>query len=92
VRKDYLDTVPAERLQPSARLVSDNKQRKLSFEPTDLAEILYNPFLVAKWTSIKPRDREVYWIVMMLTFSGARCREVVPRLTTTFDRRTASGI
>jgi hypothetical protein len=49
----------AEKLQLPARLVSDNKQRKLSFEPTDLAETLNNPFLVAKRTSIKPRDREV---------------------------------
>ena len=90
MRQDYIETVPTEGLQLPARMVRDSKKIKRSFEPTDLASILNDPFLVKKKTSTNPRDREVYWIVMMLAFSGARCGEVVPLLCS--DIRQEEGI
>jgi integrase len=90
LRQDYIETVPTEGLQLPARMVRDSKKIKRSFEPTDLASILNDPFLVKKKTSTNARDREVYWIVMMLAFSGARCGEVVQLLCS--DIRQEEGI
>lgn len=90
MRQDYIETVPTEGLQLPARMVRDSKKIKRSFEPTDLASILNDPFLMKKKTSDNPRDREVYWIVMMLAYSGARCGEVVQLLCS--DIREEEGI
>jgi integrase len=91
-RQEYLTCVPSDGLELPARMVADARKRRTSFTPEELTTILNDPWLREKQYGPRPIDKEQFWAVMMLAYSGARCGEVVKLYRSNIQQESGTGI
>jgi integrase len=76
-RQEFIESVPSDGLQLPARTVSDSRRRRTSFTPDEIRAILNDPHLREKQAGPRPIDKEYFWCVMLLAYTGARAGEIV---------------
>lgn len=91
----YIDEnlrLPSAGLKLPARLVHKQEVKKLPFSHEQYSLLLNSPHVLKYRTSSRAIDREKFWALMLLVFSGARKGEVVPLLKSDVQQEPGTGI